>query len=136
MQKNISKIGFELIDDKGSKIVERIKTLIIDYIHYKDESLNIKFSEYLKSELNYGYLSNLFASLEGSTIEHYIIKHKIEKVKELLFYEELSLNEISYKLGYSSVAHLSTQFKKTTGMTPSVFKKLKDVKRRTRLDDI
>ncbi len=135
---NISKIGFELIDDKSSKIVDKIKTLIIENVHQKDESIKLKFSEYLKQELNYdyNYLSNLFASIEGTTIEQFVIKQKIEKVKELLFYNELTLSEISYELGYSSVAHLSSQFKKITGMTPSSFKKIKDVKKRNNLDSI
>lgn len=135
---NLSKIGFELIDDNASMVVEKIKTLIIDYIHHKKDNLNIKFSEYLidKLGLGYGYISNLFASVEGSTIEQYLIKQKIERVKELLYYNELSLSEISYQLQYSSVAHLSSQFKKITGMTPSSFRKLRDVKTRIKLDDI
>lgn len=130
--------GFELIDDKKSKLIDRIKTIIIERIHYSDtgfESLNS--SEYLSIELghDYSYLSNLFSSVEGITIEKYIINQKIEKVKELLVYGELSLNEISYQLGYSSVQHLSNQFKKITGLTPSHFKKLKENKRKP-LDEV
>jgi AraC-like DNA-binding protein len=125
--------GFKLIDDKKSKLIDRIKTIIIERIHYSEsgfESLNT--SEYLSKELghDYSYLSNLFSSVEGITIEKYIINQKIEKVKELLVYDELTLNEISYQLGYSSVQHLSNQFKKITGLTPSHFKKLKENKRK------
>ena len=135
---NINKLGFELIESVEGKIVDKIKTLIIEFTHYKDSKIKVKFSEYLSKELEYGYsyLSNLFASVEGATIEHYLIKQKIERVKELLYYDELSLSEISYKLDYSSVAHLSTQFKKVTGMTPSAFKKLKDVTQRSTLDEV
>lgn len=130
--------GFELIDDKKSKLIERIKTLIIERIHHDEsgfETLNT--STYLARALgyDYSYLSNLFSSVEGITIEKYIINQKIEKVKELLVYDELSLNEISYRLGYSSVQHLSGQFKKITGLTPSHFKKLK-VNMRKPLDEV
>jgi len=130
--------GFELIDDKKSKLIERIKTITIERIHYSEsvfESLNT--SKYLSKELghDYSYLSNLFSSVEGITIEKYIINQKIEKVKELLVYDELTLNEISYQLGYSSVQHLSNQFKKITGLTPSHFKKLKGNKRKP-LDEV
>jgi len=130
--------GFELIDDKKSLIINRIKTLIIEYIHYdkeKPEYMNI--SDLLSNELgyDYSYLSNLFSSVEGITIEKYLILQKIEKVKELLVYDELSLNDISYKMGYSSAQHLSQQFKKITGMTPSHFKKIKEKKRKS-LDNV
>jgi len=135
---NLQKIGFELIDDDNSKIVDKIKTIIIEYIHYDYKDIKVKFSEYLSDEmkLGYGYLSNLFASVESTTIEQFVIKQKIERAKELLYYNDLTLSEISYKLGYSSVAHLSSQFKKVTGMTPSAFKKLKDVKQRNTLDKV
>ena len=135
---SLQEIGFELINDDNSQIVEKIKNIIIEYIHYDYKDIKVKFSEYLSDELKlgYNYLSNLFASIEGTTIGQFVIKQKIERAKELLYYNELTLSEISYKLGYSSLAHLSAQFKKVTGMTPSVFKKLKDVKQRTRLDDI
>lgn len=121
--------GFELIDDKKSRIINSLKTLIIEYIHYgleKPEHMNL--SSFLARELghDYSYLSNLFSSIEGITIEKYLINQKIEKVKELLVYDELSLNEIAYQLGYSSVQHLSSQFKKITGLTPSHFKKIKN----------
>ena len=133
VRKVLDENGFELIDDKKSKLIDRIKTIIIERTHYSEsgfESLNT--SEYISKELghDYSYLSNLFSSVEGITIEKYIINQKIEKVKELLVYDELSLNEISYQLGYSSVQHLSNQFKKITGLTPSHFKKLKENKRK------
>lgn len=130
--------GFELIDDLKGQLINRIKTLIIEFIHYdreKPEHMNL--SDFLAEELKheYSYLSKLFSSVEGVTIEKYLILQKIEKVKELLVYNELNLNEISYQLGYSSVQHLSNQFKKVTGLTPSHFKKIgKD--RRNPLDKI
>ena len=138
VRKVLDENGFELIDDKKSKLIDRIKTIIIERTHYSEsgfESLNT--SEYISKELghDYSYLSNLFSSVEGITIEKYIINQKIEKVKELLVYDELSLNEISYQLGYSSVQHLSNQFKKITGLTPSHFKKLKENKRKP-LDEV
>ena len=131
--KILAENGFELIKDKQSEIINRIKTLIIEYIHFdkkKPESVN--FSDFLSSELNhdYSYLSHLFSMVEGKTIEKYMILQKIEKVKELLVYDELTLNEISYKLGYSSVAHLSRQFKDVTGLTPSHYKKIREEKRK------
>ena len=124
--------GFELIDDRKSRIINRIKTLIIEYIHYdREKPDHMNLSGFLAGELghDYSYLSNLFSSVEGITIEKYLINQKIEKVKELLVYDELSLNEISYQLGYSSVQHLSNQFKKNTGLTPSHFRKIKNKKR-------
>lgn len=130
--------GFELIDDKKSKLIDRIKTLVIEMIHYQKEVLaSINSSEFISREIgyDYSYLSNLFSSVEGITIEKYIINQKIEKVKELLFYNELTLNEIAIQLGYSSVQHLSNQFKKITGFTPSHFKKLKENKRKP-LDEV
>jgi len=128
----LSDNGFELIDDRKSQIINRIKTLIIEFIHYdREKPVQMNLSEYLATELahDYSYLSNLYSSVEGITIEKYLINQKIEKVKELLVYDELSLNEISYQLGYSSVQHLSNQFKKITGLTPSHFKKIKNKKR-------
>src|SRR2546423_5920457 len=120
------KWGLELMDDKKSMLIEKIKNVIIESIHYSDEQLQINFSNYLSEKLNYDYtyLANLFSEVEGTTIEHFIITHKIERVKELLVYNELSLTEIAWKLHYSSVAHLSNQFKKITGLTPSYFKQL------------
>lgn len=125
--------GFELIKDKRSELINRIKTLIIECIHHDKEKPDyVNFSDFLSSELNhdYSYLSHLFSMVEGKTIEKYMILQKIEKVKELLVYDELTLNEISYMMGYSSVAHLSRQFKNVTGLTPSHYKKVREEKRR------
>ena len=129
--------GFDLIDDKKSQLIDRIKTIIIEKTHYTDEVEPVNFSEVIAGNLgyDYSYLSKLFSSVEGITIEKYIINQKIERVKELLVYGELTLNEISYQLGYSSVQHLSNQFKKVTGLTPSHFKKVKENKRKP-LDEV
>ncbi len=131
------KSGLELIDDHKSILIEKIKNVIIEMIHYSDVLPKINFSAFISEKLNhdYTYLANLFSEATGVTIEHYIISHKIERVKELLIYHELNLTEISYKLNYSSVAHLSNQFKKVTGLAPTYFMKLKDKKRRT-LDNV
>jgi AraC-like DNA-binding protein len=133
----LKKSGLELMDDKKSMLIERIKTVIIELVHYSGELPKTKFSEYLSDKLNhdYTYLSNLFSEVQGITIEHFLIAHKIERVKELLVYDELNLTEIAYKLHYSSVAHLSNQFKKVTGLTPSYFKQLKN-KRLSTLEDV
>ena len=119
--------GFELIDDKQAKLIENIKLEVINLVHNSNESKKINFSTYISEKLgvSYQYISSLFSSMEGITLEKYIINQKIEKAKELLVYDELNLSEISYKLDYSSVQHLSNQFKKVTGFTPSEFKKLK-----------
>jgi len=132
----IKKFGLELIIDKRAQIIEKIKNIIIEQIHYSEEDLKINFSEHLSQQLNYDYkyLSNLFSEMHGTTIEHFIIKHKIERVKELLVYNELNLSEIAWKLNYSSVQHLSNQFKKVTGLTPTFFKNMKD-KRRLDISD-
>lgn len=124
--------GFELIDDNTGKLIEKIKTTIVQFVQYKNVDVKINLSEYLESKLHkdYTYLSNLFSSAEGNTIEKYCINQKIEKVKELIVYGELTLSEISFRLGYSSVAYLSSQFKKVTGLTPSHFKRIKEVKRK------
>lgn len=130
--------GFEIIDDKKSQLIDSIKSLVIEKIHHSDDVLgSINSSDFIAKEIgyNYSYLSNLFSSVEGTTIERYIINQKIEKAKELLVYDELTLNEISYQLGYSSVQHLSNQFKKVTGFTPSHFRKLKENKRKP-LDEV
>ena len=126
LKATLLKHGLELMDDKKAMLIEKIKNVIVEMVHYADEIPAIKNSEYISSEINqsYYYLSNLFSEVTGITIEQYIIAHKIERVKELLLYDELSLTEISYKLGYSSAAHLSHQFKKITGLTPSFFKNL------------
>jgi AraC-like DNA-binding protein len=123
----LKRSGLELMDDKKAILIEKIKQVIIETIHYTEEALRVNFSNHLSEKLNYDYtyLANLFSEVEGTTIEHFIIKHKIERVKELLIYDELSLTEISYKLHYSSVAALSNQFKKVTGLTPSFFKHIK-----------
>lgn len=128
---NLLQSGLELMDDQRAILVEKIKNIIIELVHYTDEIPKISFSDYLSEKLkhNYSYLSNLFSEVKGTTIEHFIIIHKIERVKELIIYNELNLSEIAYKLHYSSVAHLSTQFKKVTGLTPSFFKSLKHKKR-------
>lgn len=125
-------LGFELIDDKKSRIIEKIKTIIIDLVHHQDNDSKTNLSELLSSKLHhdYNYLSNLFSEVEGTTIEKYFIAQKIEKVKELLVYDELSLSEIAYRLNYSSVAYLSNQFKKVTGLTPSHFKQIREEKRK------
>jgi YesN/AraC family two-component response regulator len=138
LSKNLHKLGFELIDDKKSRIIDKIKTIIIEQVHYQDYQQPVKLSVYLSEALNYdyNYLSNLFSSIEGITIEHFHIQQRIEKVKELLVYDELTLSEIAYQLGYSSVAYLSNQFKKVTGLTPSHFKQLKDNKQRKPLDKL
>ncbi|MEO7923081.1 MAG: AraC family transcriptional regulator [Chitinophagaceae bacterium] len=129
--------GLELMDDKKSVLIQKIKNVIIDLVHYSEEPLRVNFSEFLAQQLNhdYTYMSNLFSEVQGTTIEKFIIAHKIERVKELLVYNELNLTEIAYQMHYSSVAHLSTQFKKVTGLTPSHFKQLKD-KRRSMLEDM
>ena len=119
--------GLELMDDKKAILIEKIINVIVEMVHYADERPKTNCSDYLSEKLGYDYtyLANLFSEVKGITIEHYIINHKIEKVKELLLYDELNLTQISYKLNYSSVAHLSNQFKKVTGLTPSHFKQLK-----------
>src|SRR5450759_1033036 len=123
--------GLELMEDNKTILVEKIKTLIIELIHYSDEQIKINLSDYLSEKLNhnYTYLSNLFSEVKGTTIEQFYLANKIEKVKELLVYDELNLTEIAWKLHYSSVSHLSNQFKKMTGLTPSHFKNLKNKKR-------
>jgi YesN/AraC family two-component response regulator len=127
----LKKTGLELMDDNKTILVEKIKTIIIELVHYTDDQIKINLSDYLSEKLNhnYTYLSNLFSEFKGTTIEQFYLTHKIEKVKELLVYDELNLTEIAFKLHYSSVAHLSNQFKKMTGLTPSHFKNLKHIKR-------
>jgi YesN/AraC family two-component response regulator len=123
--------GLELMDDRKSILVEKIKTIIIELVHYTDDQIKINLSDYLSTKLlhNYNYLSNLFTEVKGTTIEKFYLAHKIEKVKELIVYDELNLTEIAEKMHYSSVAHLSNQFKKMTGLTPSHFKHLKHKRR-------
>ncbi len=124
--------GLELMDDKKAILIEKIKTIIIQMIHHTQEDIKINFSDYLSEKLhhNYNYLANMFSEVQGITIEHFIINHKVEKIKELMIYDELTITEIAYKMNYSSVAHLSTQFKKVTGLSPSQFKQLKEKKRK------
>ena len=131
------KSGLELLDDKRSVLIHKIKTVIIELVHYSEDPLAIKLSEHLSKKLNhdYTYLANLFLDVQGSTIERFYISHKIERVKELLVYDELTLSEIAFKLHYKSVAYLSTQFKKVTGLTPSHFKQLRN-KKRIMLEDL
>ncbi len=133
----LEKSGLKLMDDKKAILIEKIKNVVVELVHYEDEFPKMKKSEYISEKLNYDYtyLANIFSEATGTTIEHYIIIHKIERVKELLIYDELNLSEISYKLNYSSVAHLSAQFKKITGLTPTFFKKLK-CKKRINLEDV
>lgn len=123
----LKKAGLELMDDRKALLVEKIKNAIVELIHYSEEPPTVKYSVFLAEKLKYDYtyLANLFSEVQGITIEHFIIMHKIERVKELLVYDNLNLTEIAFKLHYSSVGHLSNQFKKTTGLTPSHFKQLK-----------
>lgn len=124
---NLLNYGLELMEDKKSILIEQIKAVIIEMIHYSEDTLKINYSDYISEKLNYDYtyLSNIFSEVKGITIQQFIIINKIERVKELLLYDELNLTEISYKLNYSSVAHLSNQFKKITGLSPSFYKHLK-----------
>jgi AraC family transcriptional regulator len=133
----LKSIGFELLDDKKSRIVEKIKSTIISIIHHSDEELNLKLSALLTDKLgmDYHYLTTLFSSVEGITIEKYTILQRIEKVKELMMYNEMTLSEIAFDMGYSSVQHLSQQFKKVTGLTPTQFRELKENTRKP-LDSI
>tara|TARA_R110001592_G_scaffold162368_1_gene395504 strand:+ start:1194 stop:1712 length:519 start_codon:yes stop_codon:yes gene_type:complete len=127
---NLLRSGLEILDDKRSILVEKIKNVIIEMVHYTDELPKVNYSDYISEKLGYDYtyLANTFSEVKGITIQHFIIMHKIEKVKELILYNELSLSEIAYKIHYSSSAHLSNQFKKITGLTPSFFKHLKQKK--------
>ena len=127
LKKTLKDHGFELIEDRRNVLIERIKNTIIEMVHHSDTSIKINFSDYLSQNLhhNYTYLANIFSETQGLSIEQFIISHKIERVKELILYDELNITEIAYKMNYSSVAHLSGQFKKYTGLTPSYFKKLK-----------
>lgn len=137
IQTALLRSGLELMDDKKSMLIQKIKNVIIELVHYSEEPLRVKFSEYLSQKLNYDYtyLSNIFSEVQGTTIEKFVISHKIERVKELLVYDQLNLSEIAYLMHYSSVSHLSAQFKKVTGLTPSHFKQIKK-KRRNMLDDL
>ena len=131
LNENLEKSGLGLLDDKKRVLIEKIKNIIVDLVYYSEEQPKINLSDYISGKLNYDYtyLANLFSESQSTTIEHFFLDHKIERVKELLVYDEISLTEIAYKLHYSSVAHLSNQFKKMTGLTPSGYKNLK-LKRR------
>ncbi|MCE3278521.1 MAG: AraC family transcriptional regulator [Bacteroidetes bacterium] len=137
LKKQLLKSGLELLDNKKSILIERIKNVITEMIHYSDELPKVNYSEYISEKLNndYTYLSNVFSEVKGITIQQFIIINKIERVKELLLYDELNLTEISYKLHYSSVSHLSKQFKKVTGLSPSFYKQLKQ-KRNGNLENV
>ncbi|HBD25937.1 AraC family transcriptional regulator [Flavobacterium sp.] len=138
LRKGLLKKGLELIDDKKSLLIEKTKTIIIELIHYSEENPKINYSDYISEKLDYNYnhLSSLFSEVTGTTIVNYIIINKIERVKELLLYDELTLTEISLLMEYSSVAHLSHQFKKITGLTPTYFKKIKQYKKRIMLEEL
>jgi AraC-like DNA-binding protein len=129
---SLKSLGFEIIDDKKSQTIERIKNAIVTLVHHTDHEINTNLSAFISSQLHqdYNYLSNLFSEVEGTTIEKYFISQRIERAKELLVYDELTISEIADQLGYSSVAYLSNQFKKVTGFTPSYFKSLKEYKRK------
>lgn len=137
LKANLLRSGLELLDDKRSILVEKIKSIIIALIHHTDELPKVNYSDYISEKLGYDYtyLANTFSEVKGITIQHFIIMHKIERVKELILYDELSLSEIAYKMHYSSSAHLSNQFKKVTGLTPSFFKHLKE-KRNLNLENL
>ncbi len=137
LSRRLEEVGFALIDDRRSRMIDQIKQLVIDKIHHPLEDVQVKWADLIPDELHYDYkyLSTLFSSVEGITLEQYIIRQKIERVKELMIYDELTLSQIAYKLGYSSVAHLSSQFKKITGMNPSQFKGAVEHNRKG-LDDI
>ena len=131
LKQNLALSGLELMDNKKSILIDKIKSTIIEMIHYSEEAPKVNYSNFISQKLGYDYtyLSNLFSEVKGITIQHFIIKHKIERVKELILYNELNLTEISYKLHYSSVAHLSNQFKKVTGHSPSYYKKLGKIRK-------
>jgi AraC-like DNA-binding protein len=137
LQSRLLDAGFELMEDKKAQMIERTVNVIIDMIHNQEESPKINYSEYISQRLNfdYTYISNVFSHLKGITIQHFIIIHKIERIKELIIYNELTISEIAWKLNYSSAAHLSNQFKKMTGLSPSTFKALK-IRLRTPIENI
>jgi AraC-like DNA-binding protein len=137
LQRGLIASGLELMDDKKAVLIEKIKNVITEMIHHSEELPKVNYSDYISERLDYDYtyLSNLFSEVKGITIQQFIIIHKIERVKELLFYDELNLTEISFKMHYSSVAHLSNQFKKITGLSPSAYKQLKD-KRRSSIEEL
>jgi AraC-like DNA-binding protein len=127
----LTEAGLEIMDDKKAKLVERIKNVVIEMVHHSKEIPKTNFSDYISDKLShdYTYLANLFSETQGSTIEYFIIAHKTERIKELIIYDEMNITEIAFKMNYSSVAHLSSQFKKVTGLSPTRFKQLKERKR-------
>jgi len=131
LKTSLLRIGLDLMDNKKTELIERIKSSVIQMVHYSDEAVKVNFSIYLSEKLNfdYTYLSNLFSEVQGTTLEHFIISHKVERIKELIIYDELNITEIARIMNYSSVAYLSSQFKKITGFSPSQFKQMKDQKR-------
>lgn len=137
LKASLLKGGLEMIDDKKAMLIERIKNVVIEFVHYTDALIKINFSDYLSEKLQYDYtyLANLFSDVQGTTIEQFIISHKVERIKELIIYGELNFTEIASRMNYSSVAHLSSQFKKVTGLTPTHFKQMKN-KRRSPIEDI
>ena len=137
LQNALLESGLELMDDKRAILIEKIKNVIIDMVHHSEEVVKTNFSEYLTSKLDYDYthLANLFSEVQGTTIAQFLISHKVERIKELIIYDELSISEIAWKMNYSSVAHLSNQFKKVTGLTPSHFRQLKN-KRRSPIEEV
>lgn len=137
LKANLQRAGLELLEDKRSALIERIKNVIIEMIHHSEEMPKLNYSDYISEKLGYDYtyLSNIFSEVKGITIQQFIIMHKIERIKELLLYDELNLTEISYKLHYSSVAHLSNQFKKATGLTPSYYRELRQ-KRKANMENL
>jgi AraC-like DNA-binding protein len=137
LQIALQESGLELMDDKKAILIEKIKNIIIEMVHHSDEVIKTNFSDYLTSKMDYDYtyLANLFSEVQGTTIAQFLISHKVERIKELIIYDELSISEIAWKMNYSSVAHLSNQFKKVTGLTPTHFKQLKD-KRRSPIEEI
>jgi AraC-like DNA-binding protein len=134
---DLSNLGFELMDDKKAMLIEKIKNVIVEMVHHTEESIKTNFSDFLSEKLkhDYTYLANIFSEVQGITIEHFIISHKVERIKELIIYDEMNITEIAFKMNYSSVAHLSNQFKKVTGLSPSHFKHLKD-KRRSPIEEV
>jgi AraC-like DNA-binding protein len=130
-------VGFELMDDRKAVLIEQIKNVIVEMVHHTEETIKTNFSDFLSEKLKYDYtyMANLFSEVQGTTIEQFIISHKIERIKELIIYDELNITQIAWKMNYSSVAHLSNQFKKVTGLSPSHFKQLKN-KRRSPIEEV